>query len=54
MTNKACNLEVYRNGVLSKIYYKPTIKKANEDKKEMKENMLPEERLLTKFKIKKI
>jgi hypothetical protein len=54
MTNKACNLEVYRNGILSKIYYQPTIKKANEEKKEMKENMSPEERLLTKFKIKKI
>jgi hypothetical protein len=54
MTNKACNLEVYRNGILSKIYYQPTIKKANEEKKQIKEKMLPEERLLTKFKIKKI
>jgi hypothetical protein len=54
MTNKACNLEVYRNGILSKIYYKPTIKKANEDKKEMKKSMLDEEKLITKFKIKKI
>lgn len=52
MTNKACNLEIYKKGILSETFYKPTIKKANEDKKEIKKNMLEEERLLTKFKIK--
>lgn len=54
MTNKACNLEVYKKGVLSETIYKPTIKKANEDKKEMKKSMLDDEKLITKFKIKKI
>lgn len=54
MTNKACNLEIYKNGILSETIYKPTIKKANEDKKEIKKYMLDEEKLITKFKIKKI
>jgi hypothetical protein len=52
MTNKECNLEVYVNGELLETIYKPTIKKANEDKKEMKKSMLDDEKLITKFKIK--
>ena len=54
MTNKECNLEVYKNGLLVETIYKPTIKKALEDKKEMKKNILDDEKLITKFKIKKI
>jgi hypothetical protein len=54
MTNKECNLEVYVNGIISETIYKPTIKKANEDKKEMKKNMLDDKKLITKFKIKTI
>ena len=54
MTNKECNLEVYKNGILVETIYKPTIKKANEDKKEIKKSMLDDEKLITKFKIKKI
>tara|TARA_R110000787_G_scaffold226785_1_gene334553 strand:- start:243 stop:497 length:255 start_codon:yes stop_codon:yes gene_type:complete len=54
MTNKECNLEVYKNGILVGTIYKPTIKKALEDKKEMKKNILDDEKLTTKFKIKKI
>ena len=54
MTNKECNLEVYKKGILVETIYKPTIKKANEDKKKMKSKMSEIERLFTKFKIKKI
>jgi hypothetical protein len=52
MTNKECNLEVYRNGELVATFYKPTIKKANQDKKEMKKNMSDLLKECTKFKIK--
>ena len=51
MTNKECNLEVYKNGILVETIYKPTIKKANEDKKEMKSKMSEIENLFTKFRI---
>lgn len=54
MTDKECNLLVYLEGELTEIIYKPTIKKANEDKKLMKKNMSEQERQNTKFKIKKI
>ena len=54
MTNKECNLEVYKNGILVETIYKPTIKKALEDKKEMKSKMSDLLKECTKFKIKKI
>ena len=54
MTNKECNLEVYKNGLLVETFYKPTIKKALEDKKEMKSKMSDLLKECTKFKIKKI
>jgi len=54
MTNKECNLEIYVNGNLEETIYKPTIKKANEDKKLLKKSMSDEDKLNTKFKIKKI
>ena len=54
MTNKECNLEVYKNGLLVETIYKPTIKKALEDKKEMKSKMSDLLKESTKFRIKKI
>tara|TARA_R110000787_G_scaffold268218_1_gene374675 strand:- start:553 stop:717 length:165 start_codon:yes stop_codon:yes gene_type:complete len=54
MTDKECNLLIYFEGNFIEKIYKPTIKKANEDKKLMKKNMSEQERQNTKFKIKKI
>jgi hypothetical protein len=54
MTDKECKLLVYFEGELTESIYKPTIKKANEDKKLMQKNMSEQERQNTKFKIKKI
>ena len=52
--NKEINLLIYFEGNFIEKIYKPTIKKANEDKKLMKKNMSEQERQNTKFKIKKI
>lgn len=54
MTNKKCNVEVYKNGEFSARIFRPTLKKAREFVKEAKISLSDEENLITDFKIKKI